>query len=274
MTRRIPGRYVALGDSFTEGVGDASRHLPNGVRGWADRVAEALARDTPGWEYANLAIRSKRLRHIIAEQIEPALAMEPTLITLYAGGNDVMDVGTSITSILDQYEFLVSRLAESEATILLFTGYDVEVSPLLAPLRRKNHAYNLGIKAIAAKYGATVVDYAALQAYANPRMWCSDRLHMSKRGHKYLAAHVLEVLHVSHGIVLKEKSHPPKLTWKQRGHGHYLWVAQWVVPLIGRKIRRTTLGDALTPRWPEPLRVPPRKGLKKVARSQSSTAAS
>lgn len=274
MARRIPGRYVALGDSFTEGVGDASRHLPNGVRGWADRVAEALALDTPGWEYANLAIRSKRLRHIIAEQIEPALAMEPTLITLYAGGNDVMDVGTSITSILDQYEFLVSRLAESEATILLFTGYDVEVSPLLAPLRRKNHAYNLGIKAIAAKYGATVVDYAALQAYANPRMWCSDRLHMSKRGHKYLAAHVLEVLQVSHGIVLKEKSHPPKLTWKQRGHGHYLWVAQWVVPLIGRKIRRTTLGDALTPRWPEPLRVPPRKGLKKVARSQSSTAAS
>ena len=274
MARRIPGRYVALGDSFTEGVGDASRHLPNGVRGWADRVAEALARDTPGWEYANLAIRSKRLRHIIAEQIEPALAMEPTLITLYAGGNDVMDVGTSITSILDQYEFLVSRLTESEATILLFTGYDVEVSPLLAPLRRKNHAYNLGIKAIAAKYGATVVDYAALQAYANPRMWCSDRLHMSKRGHKYLAAHVLEVLQVSHGIVLKEKSHPPKLTWKQRGHGHYLWVAQWVVPLIGRKIRRTTLGDALTPRWPEPLRVPPRKGLKKVARSQSSTAAS
>lgn len=274
MARRIPGRYVALGDSFTEGVGDASRHLPNGVRGWADRVAEALARDTPGWEYANLAIRSKRLRHIIAEQIEPALAMEPTLITLYAGGNDVMDVGTSITSILDQYEFLVSRLAESEATILLFTGYDVEVSPLLAALRRENHAYNLGIKAIAAKYGATVVDYAALQAYANPRMWCSDRLHMSKRGHKYLAAHVLEVLQVSHGIVLKEKSHPPKLTWKQRGHGHYLWVAQWVVPLIGRKIRRTTLGDALTPRWPEPLRVPPRKGLKKVARSQSSTAAS
>ncbi|ALO66762.1 lipase [Arthrobacter alpinus] len=273
MTRRIPGRYVALGDSFTEGVGDTSRHLPNGVRGWADRVAEALARDTPGWEYANLAIRSKRLRHIIAEQIEPALAMEPTLITLYAGGNDVMDVGTSITTILDQYEFLVSRLAESGATILLFTGYDVEVSPLLAPLRRKNHAYNCGIKTIAAKYGAIVVDYAALHAYANPRMWCSDRLHMSKRGHKYLAAHVLEVLQVSHGIVLKEKSHPPKPTWKQRGHGHYLWVAEWVVPLIGRKIRRTTLGDALTPRWPELLRVPPKKGLKKVARRQTTTAA-
>lgn len=265
MENSIPGRYVALGDSFTEGVGDSNRHLPNGVKGWADRVAEALAHDTPGWEYANLAIRSKRLRHIVAEQIEAAIAMEPTLITLYAGGNDVMDVGTSITQILEHYEFLVSQLAGSGATLLLFTGYDVEVSPLLTPLRRKNHAYNAGIKEIAAKYGATVVDYAALDAYANPRMWCSDRLHMSKRGHKYLAAHVLEILEVSHSIMLKEKKLPPTPTWKQRGHGHYLWVREWVVPLIARKIRGTTLGDSLAPRWPQPVRVPPKKGLKKLA---------
>ncbi len=87
-------RYVALGDLFTEGVGDPSGHLPNGVRGWADRVAEGLARHEPGWEYANLAIRSKRLRHIAAEQLVPALALKPTLVTLYAGGNDIMDFGT------------------------------------------------------------------------------------------------------------------------------------------------------------------------------------
>ncbi|MGI8523346.1 MAG: GDSL-type esterase/lipase family protein [Nocardioides sp.] len=36
-------RYVALGDSFTEGVGDPDPPRPNGLRGWADRVAEALA---------------------------------------------------------------------------------------------------------------------------------------------------------------------------------------------------------------------------------------
>ena len=88
--------FVALGDSFTEGVGDRDQRLPNGVRGWADRVAEKLAKAEPGWEYANLAIRSKRLRHVIGEQLEPALAMEPTLVTLYAGGNDILDFGTDM----------------------------------------------------------------------------------------------------------------------------------------------------------------------------------
>ncbi|POH73614.1 SGNH/GDSL hydrolase family protein [Arthrobacter glacialis] len=263
----VPGRYVALGDSFTEGVGDASVHLPNGVRGWADRVAEALAREMPGWEYANLAIRSKRLRHIIAEQLEPAVAMEPTLITLYAGGNDVMDVGTRVADILGRYEDLVAELARTGATLLLFTGYDVEVSPLLGPLRRKNHAYNDGVRRIAAKHGAVLVDYAELGAYANPRMWGPDRLHMSKAGHKYLAAQVLDALGVSHGIVHKHGRRAPRGV-RQRTSEQYLWVTDWVLPMFGRKLRGTTLGDTLNPRWPEPVRVPPKKGLKKLVRRQ------
>ena len=36
-------RYVALGDSFAEGVGDPDPSAPNGLRGWADRVAAVLA---------------------------------------------------------------------------------------------------------------------------------------------------------------------------------------------------------------------------------------
>ncbi|QXQ11942.1 SGNH/GDSL hydrolase family protein [Paeniglutamicibacter sp. Y32M11] len=260
-----PGRYVALGDSFTEGVGDFSKRRPNGVRGWADRVAETLASDSPGWEYANLAIRSKRLRHIIAEQLEPAIKMEPTLITLYAGGNDVMDFGTKIADILAEYEFMVQRLAETGATLVLFTGYDVEVSPILGPLRRKNHAYNDGVRLIAAKYGAILVDYANFSAYATSRMWGPDRLHMSKAGHKYLAARVLDVLAVPHGITHKNKR-TAELSVRQRAKEHRVWITEWVLPLFGRKLRGTTLGDALSPRWPEPVRVPPRKGLKKLTR--------
>ena len=270
MTRLIPtspGRYVALGDSFTEGVGDASKQLPNGVRGWADRVAEGLARQAPGWEYANLAIRSKRLRHIIAEQREAAVALEPTLVTLYAGGNDVMDLGTRVADILAQYELLVADLAQTGATLVLFTGYDVEVSPLLAPLRRKNHAYNVGVRAIARKYGAVLVDYATFEAYANPRLWGPDRLHMSKAGHKYLAARILDTLGVSHSIVPKHKMRAPRGA-RQWTREQYAWLADWVVPMFGRKLRGTTLGDSLGPRWPEPVRVPPRKGLKKLVRRQ------
>ncbi|MGO2540998.1 SGNH/GDSL hydrolase family protein [Specibacter sp. AOP5-B1-6] len=272
MLQKVPGRYVALGDSFTEGVGDPSQHLPNGVRGWADRVAEALARDTPGWEYANLAIRSKRLRHIIAEQLETAVAMKPTLITLYAGGNDVMDLGTRIPDILAQYELLVARLAQTGATLVLFTGYDVEVSPLLGPLRRKNHAYNDGVRALATKYGAVLVDYAAFAAYTNPRLWGPDRLHMSKAGHKYLASQLLDRLDVPHGIAFKHKDRRPGPGAREWARSQYVWVTDWVLPLAARKVRGTTLGDDLSPRWPEPVRVPPKKGLKKLARHKIPTA--
>lgn len=272
MLQKVPGRYVALGDSFTEGVGDPSQHLPNGVRGWADRVAEALARDTPGWEYANLAIRSKRLRHIIAEQLETAVAMKPTLITLYAGGNDVMDLGTRIPDILAQYELLVARLAQTGATLVLFTGYDVEVSPLLGPLRRKNHAYNDGVRGLATKYGTVLVDYAAFAAYTNPRLWGPDRLHMSKAGHKYLASQLLDQLDVPHGIAFKHKDRRPGPGAREWARNQYVWVTDWVLPLAARKVRGTTLGDDLSPRWPEPVRVPPKKGLKKLARHKIQTA--
>lgn len=269
LIRSAPGRYVAIGDSFTEGVGDASKHLPNGVRGWADRVAEGLARQEPGWEYANLAIRSKRLRHIIAEQREAAVAMAPTLITVYAGGNDVMDLCTKVADILAHYERLVADLAQTGATLVLFTGYDVEVSPLLGPLRRKNHAYNDGVRRIAVKYGAVLVDYATFQAYTNPRMWGPDRLHMSKAGHKYLAARVLDTLGVPHSIAHKHRVRAPRGV-RQWTRVQYAWLTEWVVPMFGRKLRGTTLGDALSPRWPEPVRVPPRKGLKKLARASAT----
>src|ERR1044071_2174023 len=83
-------RYVALGDSFTEGVGDPDPTRPNGVRGWADRVAEVLAAQVEGFRYANLAIRGRKMAAVLAEQVEPALGMGPDLVTVYAGGNDIL----------------------------------------------------------------------------------------------------------------------------------------------------------------------------------------
>src|SRR3954462_13312771 len=61
-------RYLALGDSFTEGVGDAYRPSPNGLRGWADRVAVALAQTNPELHYANLAVRGRRMTEFLDEQ--------------------------------------------------------------------------------------------------------------------------------------------------------------------------------------------------------------
>lgn len=257
-------RFVALGDSFTEGVGDRSKRLPNGVRGWADRVAERLAKAEPGWEYANLAIRSKRLRHIIDEQLEPALAMEPTLVTFYAGGNDILDFGTDVDALMADYETAVARLAGTGATVVLFTGFDVKVSAVLEPLRKRNTAYNRRVREIAAKYNAVLVDYWCFDAFHDRRMWDSDRLHMSKAGHKYLAAQVLDHLGVPHKISPLEWDPPSKLSLREWEQRQRRWLHDWVLPLFGRKLRGVTLGDSLSPRWPEPVKVPRKGGLKKL----------
>jgi lysophospholipase L1-like esterase len=253
-----------LGDSFTEGVGDRDERLPNGVRGWADRVAEKLAKADPGWRYANLAIRSKRLRHVINEQLEPALAMKPTLVTLYAGGNDILDLGTDMAALMADYETLVARLAGSGATLVLFTGFDVKVSALLEPLKKRNASYNQRVRDIAAKYGAVLVDYWCLEAFHDRRMWDSDRLHMSKAGHKYLAGQVLDQLGVPHKIRPKDWDPPVRLSLREWERHQRRWVHDWVLPLFGRKIRGVTLGDALSPRWPDPVKVPRKGGLKRL----------
>ena len=73
-------RYVALGDSFTEGVGDPDPARPNGLRGWADRVAEVLATQTDDFGYANLAVRGRKLGPIVAEQLDAAVALEPVTV--------------------------------------------------------------------------------------------------------------------------------------------------------------------------------------------------
>ncbi|MFJ4287334.1 SGNH/GDSL hydrolase family protein [Paenarthrobacter nicotinovorans] len=263
-------RYVAIGDSFTEGVGDPSKILPNGVRGWADRVAEKLAKAQPGWEYANLAVRSKRLRHIIDEQLQPALDMEPTLITVYAGGNDILDFGTDMEALLDDYELLVARLCETGATVVLFTGFDVKVSAVLEPFKRRNTLYNERVRGIASKYGAVLVDYWCFDAYKDSRMWAPDRLHMSKAGHKYLAAQVLDHLNVPHKISPKEWEPPSRLTLREWERRQRRWVNDWVVPLFGRKLRGITLGDSLQPRWPRLVKVPRKGGLKKLVEDRKA----
>ena len=261
--------FVALGDSFTEGVGDPDPRLPNGVRGWADRVAERLAKAEPGWQYANLAVRSKRLRDVVEDQRDAAVRLRPTLITLYAGGNDVLDPGTEIRSILDDYERLVAALSRTGATLLLFTGYDVPLYPVVWLFRRRNHAYNDGVRRIAAKYGATLIDYWTFDGYRDRRMWSADRLHLSKAGHKKLAARVLDELAVHHSIKAKKFTPLEARSTVRWLTDQALWVRDWVVPLLHRKIRRVTLGDWMKPRWPHPVEVPPKGGLRRFVRDRA-----
>ncbi|MFJ6536136.1 SGNH/GDSL hydrolase family protein [Paenarthrobacter sp. NPDC091711] len=260
MTERT--RFVALGDSFTEGVGDNDLRLPNNCRGWADRVAEELARHDPTVQYANLAIRGRRLQRIIDEQIEPALAMKPTLVSFYAGGNDLLMARLNMAKLMRDYEEAVRRLKASGATVLLFTGYNVPLSPLLEPLKLRTAIYNRAIRRIAAQYQTLLVDYWCFEKFQDPRMWAPDRLHMATPGHSYMAKKVLEVLRAPHTLQSPTLAAPRPRTLTENIADDVAWLRRDVGPWFARRLRGVSSGDRLGARWPElmPVVLPERLG--------------
>ena len=264
------GRFIAIGDSFTEGVGDPNLHYPNGFRGWADRLARQLGRADPEWEYANLAIRSKFLDQVVTDQVEPALAMRPTHLSFYAGGNDLLSLRTDLDDLMRRYEVTLRRLTDSSAQVLVFTAFDTRTTALLEPLRRRVLAFNGIVRDLAASHGALLLDHTLMREYDDPRMWAFDKIHMSGLGHKRMAAFVLRELDVPHTLKL-----PDLDPWRPRGwvtatREELAFVRSEVVPLVKRRIRGVYDGDTAQPKWPTPIR--PAEGMKKVARRQAEAA--
>ncbi|WP_249138775.1 SGNH/GDSL hydrolase family protein [Phycicoccus avicenniae] len=264
-----PGRLVAVGDSFTEGVGDPHLRYPNGYRGWADRLARQLGRADPRWEYANLALRSKRIDAVLAEQLPAALALRPTVATFFAGGNDLLAVRADVDGVLDHYERAVAALAGTGAAVVVFTAFDPRMTALLEPLTRRARAMNAGIRDIADEHDALVVDHARLREFDDPRLWAPDRLHMSRWGHKRMAAAVLREIGVPHTLHLRRLTDPPPPTrWTRAVADEARFVRDEVVPLVRRRVTGRSSADTADPKWPDPVR--PADGLKRLARERSA----
>lgn len=253
-------RYVALGDSFTEGVGDVAGDLPNGVRGWADRVAAALdaaalAAAAPGVEYANLAIRGRKLKAVVDEQVGPALAMRPDLVTIHAGGNDILRTSVDLDDLLVHYDDAIARLTRSGATVALFTPHDTGTVPIFGALRGRFAILAEGIRAIADRHGAALVDYWRIRDFDDPRMWSFDRLHLSPAGHQRIAIAVLDALGVPHDLQPLPLAESPALSKAQARRADLEWARGFLAPWLGRRLRRVSSGDALTARYGTPVLV-------------------
>jgi lysophospholipase L1-like esterase len=124
-------RYVAIGDSFTEGIGDPEPQSPGGHRGWADRIAEVLSAHTDGFTYANLAIRGRLMQQIATEQVDAALALKPDLISVSAGGNDIIRPGSDADEVAARFEKMIERLSADGATVIMFNGPDIGKTPVM-----------------------------------------------------------------------------------------------------------------------------------------------
>jgi lysophospholipase L1-like esterase len=252
MTPEHPwSRYVAIGDSFTEGIGDAEPGSPGGHRGWADRVAEVLSQKTDDFAYANLAVRGRLIQQIVDEQIEPALALRPDLITFSAGGNDVIRPGTDPDAIAAKFDAAVARLSVDHATIVVFTGVDVGFSSVFRGIRGKVAIYNENIRAVAERYDCIVADQWALSAIQDQRMWAADRLHLAPLGHHTVARMVLAALNVDNDLQPLEPEPLPVRSWRQARSEDLSWAREYLVPWVLRRIRHQSSGDSVLAKRPD-----------------------
>lgn len=245
-------RFVAVGDSFTEGIGDPDDAVPGGHRGWADRVAEVLAAQVEGFHYGNLAVRGRLIAQIVEEQIEPALALNPDLVTLCAGGNDIIRPGADPDHVSQIVEDAVSRLGAHGATVVLFTGIDVGWQPVFRSMRGRVAIYNENLRAIADRHDAIVADQWALKEIQDPRFFDDDRLHLNALGHHEVARMVLRALNVPNDLVPMEPAPSPVQTWRAARAHDLVWARSHLAPWVLRRITRQSSGDGVTPKRPEP----------------------
>ena len=243
-------RFVALGDSFTEGVGDPDPQRPNGVRGWADRAADVLAGQTDDFGYANLAIRGRKLRAMLAEQIEPALALEPDLVTIYAGANDIMRPSVDVDGLVRDYDAALGRVTDTGAHLVMFTAFDPGGFPVFGSMRGRFAVYNELVREVAERRGATLVDFWRMRDYRDPGMWADDRMHMSSAGHQRMAMAVLDALGVPHDLVPVDLPPAPHLTKKERRAANFDWARTHAAPWVKRRLTGKSSGDTLDPRYP------------------------
>ena len=243
-------RFVAIGDSQTEGVGDP---YPDGKeRGWADRFAESLTRRNPEMLYANLAIRGRCIGPVRDEQLEPALALKPDLVSLIAGLNDMIrpsfDLGRTI-AIMDDMQ---SRLRATGATVLTITYPD---PTFLAPIGRflKDRAvqFNQALRDVAGKNGVLILDLEKIPVTTDPRIWCDDRLHLNPEGHQRMADGIESL--IGGDPDLWTQALPPvdvAPAWT-RVRQDARWAWSFFVPWIGRRLTGRSSGDGIEPKRPE-----------------------
>lgn len=247
--------FVAVGDSFTEGLDD--RRSDGSYRGWADLVAGELAAQVPRFRYANLAVRGRRLRQIRDEQVPLAEAMAPSLLTVSAGGNDIIGFRCDVTALaMSMYEVL-ERLVRTAGTVVVFTGFDPRGRlPMSRLLAARTATYNETVRSSADLLGARVVDLWTMPRLSEPRMWASDRLHLSSDGHGLVADAVLDLLGVtprSAGPVLQE---PLARSWLAARRSDAEWAGVYFAPWVGRKLRGRSTGDLVDPKLPELTAIP------------------
>jgi lysophospholipase L1-like esterase len=244
-------RFVALGDSFTEGLDDLR---PDGTpRGWADLVADVLATTQPALKYANLAVRSLGIDAVADHQVPAAAAMNPDLASVAAGANELLSVRVDVDRVVRRMDEVLAALTATGAQVIVFAGFDPRAQlPTGRLLTGRTESYNIGIRAAAARHGAHLIDLWTMEQLSDPRLWAPDRLHLSAIGHRHIAAVVLDLIgHAAPADWRVPADEAQRRRWLTARAGDLAWSWEHFRPWVIRKIRGRSMGDGRSAKYPE-----------------------
>jgi len=254
--RGVWKRYVAIGDSFTEGLMDEARD-DGRHRGWADRLAQKLAdhaavEGLASISYANVAIRGRLMADVISQQVPVAEALQPDLVSLAAGVNDCLRREFPAADIATDLEFGVRRLTEAGAHVLLFAyGDPSRRSRVLGRIKERIVVLNAITEDVAQRYGCDVVRYWDAAVMDDDRLWDADRLHLSPRGHALAAESAWEALGLGSAQWRTPLAPGPHRRPIDRAGSDLAWLKAHALPWIGRRLRGRSSGDSVTPKNPQ-----------------------
>ncbi|MEU8759236.1 SGNH/GDSL hydrolase family protein [Streptomyces sp. NPDC048659] len=247
-------RYVALGDSQTEGVGDGDD--TRGLLGWADRLAGLLGQHSPDLRYANLAVRGRLAGQVRAEQLGPALALRPDLASVVAGVNDLLRPRFDADEVAGHLEAMFAALTAQGAHVVTLTFPDLtRLIPAARPVAPRIAAVNARIREVARPHGVTVVETGHHPVVTDPRLWSPDRLHASPLGHARIAAAVAQALALPGSDDSWTYPLPPPAvrppTGPRAAVAELAWLGSFLAPWIGRRLRGRSSGDGRTAKYPD-----------------------
>ena len=246
-------RYVALGDSSTEGIDDSDG--AGGYRGWSQRLAERLhATTSPDLLYANLAVRGLTTAQIRERQLDAALALRPDLATVFCGTNDVTAPRFDAARVAADIRHMQHALVASGATVLTFTLPDLTpLMPLARLIAPRIAALNRALADASRATGTILVDFAAHPVATDARLWSEDRIHANSAGHARIAdalAHALG-LPGSDDTWSHRFSTPLSPTFAARLRAEARWALRHLFPWIGQSLTGRSSALGRTPKRPQ-----------------------
>ncbi len=254
--RPVWTRYVAIGDSFTEGMSDPDPDRPDAYIGWADRLAhhlDAIAESEHlPFGYANLAVRGRKLDDVVGPQLDTAMSMTPDLVSMVGGGNDLLRPSVDLDGLASRLEEAVVRLRSSGADVLLATPTDTRDAGLFKALRGRHAVHSANIFTIAQRHGCHVLNLWGMASLRDWRMWSEDRIHLTAEGHRRVALAALTALghHTDLADWTTPLPPPDRATRAEELRGHAEWARTHAGPWVQRRVRGQSSGDAVAAKRP------------------------